>query len=133
MPLDSGGQWNRERVVPAADMLKTLEAEFKVEAQPESDDPARYYRLDGRGLLGIISTISRPFCTRCDRLRLTATGELYACLFSANGNDLLSPLRAGATDAEIEAIIRRHVWFKEAGYAQAGYVERPITMHSLGG
>ncbi|MGH8461885.1 MAG: GTP 3',8-cyclase MoaA [Stenotrophobium sp.] len=133
MPLDSGGRWNRERVVPAADMLKILGAAFEVEALPENDDPARYYRLDGRGMLGIISTISRPFCTRCDRLRLTATGELYACLFSANGHDLRSPLRAGTADAEIEAAIRRHVWFKEAGYAQTGYVERPITMHALGG
>ncbi|MGH8541917.1 MAG: GTP 3',8-cyclase MoaA, partial [Stenotrophobium sp.] len=121
------------RVVDAARMLDILGREFRIEALPESDDPARYYRLDGRGSLGIISTISKPFCTRCDRLRLTASGELYSCLFAASGKDLRSALRSGTPDAQLETMIRGHVWFKDKGYAQTGYVERPITMHSLGG
>lgn len=133
MPLDGGGQWNQQRVITEAEILNSLRQEFSITALPETDDPARYYLLDGSYSLGIISTISRPFCKRCDRLRLTANGELFTCLFSAQGHDLRGPMRAGATDAELEAGIRAAVWTKQEGYAATGYVERPITMHTLGG
>jgi cyclic pyranopterin phosphate synthase len=133
MPLDGSGMWSAERVVPEAEMLAPLRAEFNLQAMPETDDPARYYRLDDNYSLGIISTISKPFCTRCDRLRLTATGELYACLFSAQGRDLRGLLRGGGSDDDLLSAIRGHVWFKEEGYAATGYVERPISMHALGG
>ena len=133
MPLDGGGRWNRERVVGEAEMLEALRAEFQITPQPETDDPARYYLLDGSYPLGVISTISRPFCTRCDRLRLTADGDLFTCLFSAQGHGMRESLRSGATDAEIMAGIRAAVWTKQEGYAATGYVERPITMHALGG
>jgi cyclic pyranopterin phosphate synthase len=133
MPLDSGGVWNAERVVPETEMLVPLRDEFALEPLPVTDEPARYYRVNGDYTLGVISTISKPFCQRCDRLRLTATGELYACLFSAKGRDLRAPLREGAGDEELLEAIRGHVWFKEQGYAATGYVERPISMHALGG
>ena len=137
MPLDGGGQWSAERVVPEAEILDTLRREFSVLALQETHDPARYYLLNGSYPVGIISTISRPFCTRCDRLRITANGELFTCLFSAAGHDLRATLRNGATDTELLARIRASVWTKSAGYAQdgarGGYVERPITMHALGG
>jgi cyclic pyranopterin phosphate synthase len=133
MPLDDGGQWHRGRVFPAADMLEMLGRSFRVQALPQGSDPARYYQLDGRGRIGIISTISQPFCQRCDRLRLTASGELYNCLFSAQGLNLRTVLRSGVDDDRIEAQMRAQVWHKEAGYAQTGYVERPISMHALGG
>ena len=133
MPLDGGGQWTAERVVNEAEMLDVLGREFQVTAEPETGDPARYYRLDGRYRVGIISTISRPFCSRCDRLRLTADGRLFACLFSAEGLDLRPMLRSGASDEALIAAIRGQVWHKDAGYAAQGYVERPITMHALGG
>lgn len=137
MPLDGGREWSRERVVDEAEMLARLRTAFDVEAESEPADgqvePARYYRLDGRYRLGVISTISRPFCSRCDRLRLTADGSLYACLFSERGRDLRSLMRSGADDAELLAAIRNQVWNKESGYAASGYVERPISMHALGG
>lgn len=133
MPLDGSGAWSAERVVPEAEMLAPLKEEFALEAMPVTDDPARYYRVDGDYTLGVISTISKPFCQRCDRLRLTATGELYSCLFSAHGRDLRAPLREGASDEALLNAIRGHVWFKEEGYAATGYVERPISMHTLGG
>ena len=133
MPLDGGGQWRADRVVNEAEILNVLAREFHVTAEPETDDPARYYRLDGRYRVGIISTISRPFCTRCDRLRLTADGRLFACLFSAEGFDLRTLLRRGGSDTEVCTAIRDQVWRKDAGYAATGYVERPITMHALGG
>ncbi len=133
MPLDGRGEWSAERVVSEAEMLAPLRAEFHLEAQPETDEPARYYRLNDRYTLGVISTISKPFCKRCDRLRLTATGELYSCLFAERGLDLRALLRGDAEDAELLAAIRGEVWNKGKGYLANGYVERPITMHALGG
>ncbi|MGH8458695.1 MAG: GTP 3',8-cyclase MoaA, partial [Nevskiales bacterium] len=133
MPLDGGGAWSKARVVPEAEILRHLRAHFAIEPVPRTHEPATYYALDGQYRLGIISTISNPFCGSCDRLRLTATGELYSCLFSSRGRDLRSALRTGEDNAALEAIIRGHVWNKEAGYAASGYVERPISMHALGG
>jgi cyclic pyranopterin phosphate synthase len=133
MPLDGRSHWSQERVVPEAEILACLQPHFHVESLSRGSDPATYYLLDGRYRLGVISTITNPFCASCDRLRLTATGELYGCLFSSRGRDLRGPLRDGADDAALEAIIRGHVWNKEPGYAANGYVERPITMHALGG
>ncbi|MGH8530219.1 MAG: GTP 3',8-cyclase MoaA [Nevskiales bacterium] len=134
MPLDGRGSWSPERVVSEAEILQVLARDFRVEPQPRSHEPATYHLLNGRYQLGVISTISQPFCASCDRLRLTADGELYSCLFSAKGRDLRTPLRADATDEELLQIVRGHVWHKERGYAtQPGYVARPLTMHALGG
>ena len=133
MPLDGRGEWSAERVISEAEMLAPLRDEFQLEAQPETDEPARYYRVNGRYTLGVISTISKPFCKRCDRLRLTATGELYSCLFAERGLDLRALLRGTAQDAELLAAIRGEVWNKGKGYLANGYVERPISMHALGG
>jgi cyclic pyranopterin phosphate synthase len=133
MPLDGGGTWSRERVVTEAEILDILRPHFSITPQARTREPANYYQLDDGIRLGIISTISNPFCSSCDRLRLTATGELYACLFSGRGRDLRRPMREAADDATLETIIRGHVWNKEAGYAVTGHVERPISMHALGG
>lgn len=134
MPLDGNGNWSRDKVVSEEEILHTLRSEYSLQQAPATQEPATYYRLDEHYRLGIIPTISNPFCQSCNRLRLTATGELYACLFSAKGRDLREGLRSGLSDEEIEAIIRGHVWHKEEGYAVSqGYVERPITMHTLGG
>ncbi len=134
MPLDGRGYWNAERVVGEDEILDALRTRHAVSALPQTDDPARYFTVDGDQRFGIISTISKPFCKRCDRVRLSSTGTLYACLFSAGGADLRAPLRAGADDDTLIQLVRGHIWNKEAGYAQRpGYVERPITMHVLGG
>jgi cyclic pyranopterin phosphate synthase len=133
MPLDGRGFWSREKVVTQQELLDTLAPYFGIEALARDASPAARYRL-GAGSLGIIATVSNPFCATCDRVRLTADGQLYACLFSAAGADLRGPLRAGADDAVLAARIRAAIWHKEAGYvAQPGYVQRPITMHHLGG
>ncbi len=134
MPLDGRGGWQPERVVPERDMVAALEQEFTVERLPRTREPATYYRLDGAFLLGIISTVSNPFCGSCDRVRVTATGELYPCLFSPVCSDLKGPLRAGADEPELERIIRGGVWRKGKGFQETqGYVERTISMHGLGG
>ncbi len=134
MPLDGRGFWNREKVIEQAEILAMARQAFTVTPLPRTAEPADYVLLDGRFRLGIIPTISNPFCSSCDRVRLSATGELYACLFSAAGRDLKTPLREGADDQALASAIRQHIWHKEAGYAErSGYVERPITMHRLGG
>lgn len=134
MPLDGRGYWNAERVVREDEILAQLAPHYAIAAEPPTDDPAHYYRLDKRYALGMISTVSKPFCRRCDRVRISASGRLYSCLFSADGPDLRTLLREGADDPAVEARVRGHVWHKEAGYAERpGYVERPITMHVMGG
>lgn len=134
MPLDGRGYWNAERVVREDEILAQLAPHYRIESCPPTDAPAHEYRLDGLHVLGMISTVSKPFCRRCDRVRVSATGRLYSCLFSADGPDLRALLRGDADDDAIEARVRGHVWHKEAGYAERpGYVERPITMHLMGG
>lgn len=134
MPLDGRGEWSRDRVVPQADILDALRAEYAVTALPRSNDPAAYYQLDGGPDVGVIATVSNPFCASCDRLRITADGALYPCLFSQHGISLRDPMRAGADDAALSALIRTTVWNKDAGYAaNPGYSDRPIAMNSLGG
>ena len=79
--------------------------------------------------------MSEPFCADCNRIRLTAEGELRTCLFSLRETDLREPLRAGATDAELETIIREAVWRKELKHRvnEPGFVAPPRTMSAIGG
>lgn len=134
MPLDGRGDWSRERVVDEAEIRERLAPLGVAERQPAGSDPATYYRLADGWRYGVIPTISRPFCKSCDRLRVDARGELYTCLFSARGHALRPLLQADDDGHALAAAVRHHVWRKDAGYAeQPGYVERPITMHHLGG
>lgn len=134
MPLDGMGSWSPERVVPEADIIAALSTHFEIERLPRSREPATYYRLDGKHRIGVISTVSNPFCGSCDRLRLTATGEIFPCLFSPAGYGLKDALRGGADDAALLALIRGAVWRKGQGFiASAGYVQRQAGMHTLGG
>ncbi|QWT20505.1 GTP 3',8-cyclase MoaA [Bacillus sp. NP157] len=134
MPLDAPGHWRRDAVFSEAEMLSAIAASHHVEALPRHSDPATPYQVDGQYPLGIISTVSNPFCSSCDRLRLTATGELFTCLFSPVGTPLGARMRGGDDDDTLTVAVRRAVWLKEAGYAaQPGPVERPITMHAMGG
>jgi cyclic pyranopterin phosphate synthase len=134
MPLDAPGNWSKDAVIPEEEVLAQLTRRYRVERLARTGDPATEFLLDGHYRLGLITTISNPFCGSCDRLRLTARGELYACLFSKRGPNLGAALRAGATRAELLARIRAQVWNKEAGYAALHRpVERPILMHAVGG
>ncbi|MQM40319.1 GTP 3',8-cyclase [wastewater metagenome] len=134
MPLDARGGWQPQRVVPEREIIDRLAERHSVEATPRTREPATYYRVDGAYSLGVISTVSNPFCATCDRVRVTATGEIYPCLFSPMNTDLKTPLRDGASDDDLEHVIRGAVWRKGKGFAEsAGYVQRAITMHGLGG
>ncbi|PXV65722.1 GTP 3',8-cyclase MoaA [Sinimarinibacterium flocculans] len=134
MPLDQPGRWQREDVVTEADILATLRTRHTVEALPRGSEPATRYRIDGQDRVGVIATVSNPFCGTCDRIRLTATGELFTCLFAKTGTPLGARMRAGDDDAALTEILRNAVWHKQAGYAaQPGPVERPVLMYGIGG
>jgi cyclic pyranopterin phosphate synthase len=121
-------------VVSEAEILAAIGQSHRVDAQARSHDPATPYLVDGHYALGVISTVSNPFCSTCDRLRITATGELFTCLFSPVGMPLGARMREGADDAMLAAQIAKAVWLKDAGYAsRPGPVDRPLTMHAMGG
>jgi cyclic pyranopterin phosphate synthase len=137
MPLDGDRSWTRDQVLTGAEVRAIIEAEFPLEPEPrEPSATARVYRFaDGKGRIGFINPVSEPFCGDCDRIRLTADGKLRTCLFSLNETDLRAPLRAGATDQELEHIIRDAVWRKELKHHvnDPGFVQPERTMSRIGG
>ena len=109
MDVGTTNGWRLEDVVPADEILARIAAVFPLEPVPPSyaGEVARRYRYkDGRGELGVITSVTRPFCATCTRARLTAVGELYTCLFAGEGTDLRSLLRNGAGDDELDALLR---------------------------
>lgn len=133
MPLDAPDHWQREKVVTEDEVIAQLKPYFQLERQPRHNDPATIYLLNGQFELGIISTISKPFCQTCDRLRLTATGELYTCLFAQQGTPLRALLRQNNISLLQQSILQA-VWHKKAGYMSHQHTpSRKITMHTLGG
>jgi cyclic pyranopterin phosphate synthase len=139
MPLDAQGLWNRSRVLLMEDILRVLGEEFgPLEPIPDPDPraPALEYRFpDGRGTVGFIASVSRPFCLNCNRIRLTADGHLRYCLFALEETDVKGLLRSGAGDEEIRETIRRTVAAKWLGHEiqNAGFVPPPRPMYSIGG
>ena len=101
--------WQMENVVPAREILERIHKELPIEPIPGNylGEVARRYRyLDRSGEFGLITSVTQPFCGDCTRLRLSAEGELFTCLFGTEGLDLRAPLRDGASDAELESIVR---------------------------
>jgi cyclic pyranopterin phosphate synthase len=118
MPLDAEHHWERAKVMPSAQILDAIDAVHPLVPEGDGAEPATLYRFaDGEpGAIGMIPSVTEPFCDTCNRLRLTAEGQLRACLFSLDEADLREPLRSGATDQEIEAVIRKAVWGKWEGH-----------------
>jgi cyclic pyranopterin phosphate synthase len=137
MPLDADHAWTREKVLPNAEIVAMIDAVYPLEpVGRERHGTARRYRFaDGNGTMGFISPVSEPFCGDCNRIRLTAEGELRTCLFSMTETDLREPLRSGATDAELETIVRDAVWRKELKHHvnDPGFVQPARTMSRIGG
>lgn len=136
MPF-SGNQWSQAGLVPYADMRKQVEARYTL--QPLASEPsavAKDFGLAGyRGTVSFISSMTEHFCGTCNRLRLTADGQLKACLFQAAEINLRDPLREGASDEALRKLIRRAVWGKQQGHAPidtlAGLENRPMI--AIGG
>ena len=137
MPLDADHAWRSERVLTGAELHAMIDALHPLEPlEREGSATARVYRFaDGCGRIGFISPVSEPFCGDCNRIRLTADGRLRTCLFSLNETDLRGPLRAGASDPELERIIRDAVWRKELKHhiGERGFVQPARTMSAIGG
>ena len=139
MPLDAQGLWDRSKVLLADDIIATLSREISpLVAVPDPDPRApatEYAYADGGGTVGFIATVSRPFCLNCNRLRLTADGKIRYCLFAIEEDDVKSLMRAGASDDEIAALVRRNVAGKWIGHEinSAKFVAPPRPMYSIGG
>ena len=108
MDVGHSNGWRLHEVISADEILATIGAEFPLEpmAPTKRGEVAERYRyIDGAGEIGIIASVSRPFCGDCDRARLSADGQLYTCLFATTGHDLRALIRSGASDAELEAAV----------------------------
>jgi cyclic pyranopterin phosphate synthase len=137
MPLDADQDWDMAKVLPSAEIKAIIETEYELEPLGrERHGTARRYRFaDGRGEIGFISPVTEPFCGDCNRIRFTAEGTLRTCLFSMHETDLRAPLRSGATDAEIEQVVRDAVWRKELKHhvGEPGFVQPARSMSRIGG
>jgi len=139
MPLDAQGLWRPDRVLTADEILEILAREFgPLVPVPDGDprSPAAEYRFgDGVGKIGFIGSVSRPFCLKCNRIRLTADGKLRYCLFALEETDVKGMLRSGASDEEIAAVIRATVRAKWLGHEinSSRFVAPPRPMYAIGG
>jgi cyclic pyranopterin phosphate synthase len=138
MPLDADEIWRKEDVLTGAEIKAIAEAEIGplVELPAKPSSTARRFRFaDGVGELGFINPVSEPFCSSCDRIRLTAEGQLRTCLFSRREWDLKTPLREGASETELEALLRRAVAHKELKHKinDPGFVRASRSMSQIGG
>ncbi len=139
MPLDGQGLWHPDRVLLGSEILEILQREFgPMRAAPDQDprSPAvEYVFPDGRGKIGLIRSVSDPFCRSCNRIRLTADGKLRYCLFALEETDIRGLLRGGASDETIAQRIRETVSKKWDGHQihAANFVPPSRLMHAIGG
>jgi cyclic pyranopterin phosphate synthase len=137
MPLDGDRNWKADDVLTGREIRDAIHAAYPLEPEPrEPSATARTYRFaDGRGRIGFINPVSEPFCGDCNRIRLTADGKLRTCLFSLNETDLRGPMREGASDAELERIVRAAVWRKELKHhvGEPGFIQPARSMSAIGG
>ncbi len=137
MPLDAQGGWMSNDVVSQDEIVATIDAVHPLEAVPaRGAAPADRWRYrDGAGTVGVIPTVTKPFCGDCDRVRLTADGQFRTCLFATTEFDFRALVRGGGTDDELEALIRRAVGTKWAGHhiGQVTFVRPNRSMSQIGG
>ena len=139
MPLDSQNLWDRSKVLTAGEILATLSREISPLSPVPDPDPrapaSEYAYADGGGTVGIIASVSKPFCLNCNRIRLTADGKLRYCLFAIEEDDVKSLMRSGASDSEIAALVRSNLSRKWEGHEinSTRFVAPPRPMYSIGG
>ena len=133
--------WKLEQVVPADEIVERINAVFPlepIESNYKGEVALRYRYRDGSGEIGIIASVTRPFCGDCTRARLSTDGKLFTCLFSGIGRDLRGPMRAGASDDELRALIagvwrRRVDRYSEERASLTAAPPRKIEMYQIGG
>jgi GTP 3',8-cyclase len=138
MPLDAQHGWRRDDMVTAAEILERLGAEFTLTeaSEPRGSAPAELWTVDGGpGTVGVIASVTRPFCGDCDRVRLTADGQVRNCLFAREESDLRGALRAGASDDEVAERWRAAVLPKLAGHGidDVTFLQPSRPMSAIGG
>ena len=140
MDVGSTNGWRMDRVVPSRELVERINTVFPIEpleANYRGEVAERWRYRDGSGEIGFISSVTQAFCRDCTRARLSAEGQLYTCLFAAAGTDLRGPLRAGASDEELAAIIAR-VWgaradrYSEIRTAETSRLQK-VEMSYIGG
>jgi cyclic pyranopterin phosphate synthase len=142
MDVGTSNGWRREAVVPSSEVLAAIGTRWPLEALPpsrEGEVATRYRYSDGGGEIGVISSVSGPFCSSCTRARLSADGRLFTCLFAARGHDLRALLRGGADDAALERRLlaiwgqRRNRYSAERGAQTGRTVRDKVEMSYIGG
>jgi cyclic pyranopterin phosphate synthase len=137
MPLDPQHAWDRSEMVPQAEILERLGERFRLTPVPgRGSAPAELFHVDGGPqTVGIIASVSAPFCGSCDRVRLTADGQVRNCLFARREVDLRGPLRAGASDDELSDLVVAEMWAKAAGHGidRPGFQQPDRPMSAIGG
>ncbi|MEY4400322.1 MAG: molybdenum cofactor biosynthesis protein MoaA [Actinomycetota bacterium] len=137
MPLDAQGSWMNQTVVGQDEIVSKIHEVYPLEQLPaRGAAPADRWRyLDGRGSVGVIPSVTKPFCGDCDRVRLTADGQFRTCLFATDEFDVRGVLRSGATDDELESLLRRAVGTKWAGHriGDVTFVRPRRSMSQIGG
>ncbi|MCA1839321.1 MAG: GTP 3',8-cyclase MoaA [Actinobacteria bacterium] len=137
MPLDADRNWDRSSVVTKVEIIEAIGEVFELEPVSRGVEPASVWHFaDGaQGSVGVIPSVSQPFCDNCDRVRITADGQLRTCLFSLNETDLRGLIRKGASDEDIEQAIRGAVWKKEKGHKinDPDFVRPDRSMSMIGG
>ena len=137
MPLDADQAWHEDEVLTGAEIRALIEEHWPlVEVPAKASSTARRFRFaDGAGEIGFVNPVSEPFCSSCDRIRMTADGQLRTCLFSRKEWDLKTPLREGASDDELAALLRFAVRHKELKHRinEPGFVRASRSMSQIGG
>jgi GTP 3',8-cyclase len=137
MPLNGEGGWSRDMVVPGGEVRRRIAQVYSLVPVPQlRPKPAVRYRFaDGPGGVGFINSVTEPFCGSCNRVRLTADGQLRTCLFSTREHDVKALLRSGASDEELRRFVVRAVWTKEAGHRinAPDFVRPERAMSAIGG
>ncbi|HTT58865.1 MAG TPA: GTP 3',8-cyclase MoaA, partial [Acidimicrobiales bacterium] len=137
MPLDAQGQWDKTQLVSGHEIFEQVSAHWPLKAvEPGGSAPAQRFRfVDGHGEIGLISSVTEPFCGSCNRLRLTSDGALRNCLFSDDELSVRDLLRGGADDTQIAELLRRAVWEKFPGHAinEPDFLRPARSMSMIGG
>ena len=138
MPIGADDGWTIEKVVPTREIIDRINAmgHKLTPLEYHGTQPADRYKFeDGKGEIGFISSVSEPFCSSCNRVRITSDGKLRTCLFSHHETDLRAMVRSGSTDDDINDAIVKAVWAKEEGHLinRPGFVRPERTMSQIGG
>lgn len=137
MPLDAGHIWNRAAMVTAEEILGALSAVYSLEpVATRGSAPAEEWLVNGGpATVGVIASVTRPFCGACDRVRLTADGQFRTCLFAREEDDLRAVLRSGGSDADIATVMVRAIAGKKAGHGidEPGFLQPDRPMSAIGG